>query len=234
VSGTVARQQLARTTGLLYVVLVVFGMFSPIVLETLVVPADPAATAASVLGSSWLFGASLVSWVLIVVADVAVSVLLYLLFESFDRRLSLVSAGFRIVYATLLGAYLVHLFQGYLLLTGPGGIGGLDPSAAALAEFERFAIGFRLALIFFGVHLVVFGRLLGRSKYVPGAIAILILAAGVGYILDAFGATFVPGRGAYWSALLLTPALLGEVSLTAWLLFKGVRGDAPGVGARPA
>ena len=218
-----ALQRLARTTGLLYVVLIVFGMFSPIVLESLVVPGDAGATASNILASLWLFRISLLGWVVIVAADVTVSVVLFLLFESFDRLLSFVSAGFRVVYSTILGAYLLQLFEGYQLLTGAPSPVELGPQASALVEFQSFTSGFRLALVFFGVHLLLLGGLLQRSKYVPGLLALLMIAAGLGYVLDGLSTFLVLGRSEIWSTVLLTPALLGEVGLTGWLIAKGVR-----------
>jgi hypothetical protein len=114
------QERLARVSGLLYLVLAVFGMFSAIVLETLVVPGDAATTAANILGARWLFGGSLVGWIVIVVADVAVSVTLYLLLEPVSRALSLVAAAFRLVYAAILGAVLLNLYDAFLLLTAAG------------------------------------------------------------------------------------------------------------------
>lgn len=218
-------QRLARTTGLLYLVVVVFGMFSPIVLETLVVPGNPSATAQNVLGSLTLFQASLVSWLVIVVTDVAISVLLFSLLEPVERTLSLAAAAFRIVYSAMLGAFLLSLFDGLLVLTGveratrpimP------DAQSQALYHFETFSAGFSLALVFFGVHLLVLGPLLHRSRYVPRVLAVLLTVAGVGYILDSLATFFGAHPGTLATAILLGPALLGEVGLTAWLLVKGV------------
>jgi hypothetical protein len=216
---------LGRTTGRLYLVLVVFGMFSPIVLETLVVPGDAAATAGNILGSLWLFRFSLVSWILIVVTDIALSGVLYLLFEPTSRLVSLISAAFRGVYSTILAAYSLSLFRGLSFLTDPdrgAALGLPDVQAQALAEFESFSSGFVLALLFFGVHLILFGVLLKRSRYVPSALAVLIGVAGAGYILNSLATFFLPNHGDLASTVLLTPALLGEVGLTGWLLVKGV------------
>ncbi|MDH5589889.1 MAG: DUF4386 domain-containing protein, partial [Gemmatimonadota bacterium] len=200
-------RRLARATGLIYVVLIVFGMFAPIVLETLLVPGDAAATAGSVLGSMTLFRISLLGWIVIVVADVVLSVILYLLFETASRTLSMVSAAFRAVYTTLLAAFLVRLFSGYSLLAGSS-LGTAEVHDLALRDFETFSAGFSLALVFFGVHLILFGTLLKRSKYVPTALSILLIVAGVGYVADSLAKFFVPSHGDLASMLLLTPALL--------------------------
>jgi hypothetical protein len=209
-------QRLARTAGLIYLVLIVVGMFSPIVLETLVVPGDAETTARNVRGALGLFRVSLLGWIVIVVADVAISVVFYLLFESFDRALSLVSATLRLVYSTVLGAYLLHLFEASLWVGSP------ELQESASAAFDTFSAGFRLALVFFGAHLIVLGLLLNGSRYVPRLIAVLIFVAGAGYIADGLASFFLLDRAAMWSTILLTPAFLGEVSLTAWLLAKGV------------
>ena len=220
-----AQERLGRVSGLLYLVLAVFGMFSAITLESLVAPGDAATTAANILERLWLFGSSLVGWIVIVVADVAVAVTLYLLLEPVSRAVSLVAAALRLVYAAILGAILINLYDAFRLLTGAGPGAGLDAQqrqAMALASLETFSTGFLLALVFFGVHLVALGFLLYRSRYVPRALGVLVVAAGAGYILDSLATFFVPGHGGLASAVLVAPALVGELGLTAWLLVKGV------------
>ena len=77
--------------------------------------------------------------------------------------------------------------------------------------------------MFFGVHLVVLGFLLYRSRYVPRALGVLIVVAGGGYIVDSLPHFFVADYGGLVRAILLAPAVVGELGLTAWLLVKGVK-----------
>jgi hypothetical protein len=72
-------QRLARITGLLYLVVALLGMFAPLVLGSVLVEGDAAATADNVLGAQGLFASSLLAWIAIVVADIAIAVTLYLL-----------------------------------------------------------------------------------------------------------------------------------------------------------
>ncbi len=220
-----SRQRLARVTGLLYVILAVFGAFAPIVLETLVVPGNATATAGNVAESRWLFAGSLVSWIVIVVIDVALSVMFYVLLAPVSRVGSLAAAAFRLVYSAMLGALLVYLFDAYLLLTRSEPTPGSDArqqEALALTAIDTFGTGFLVALVFFGVHLVVLGLLLYRSRYVPRAFGGLLVAAGVGYIADSLASLLVEGHGGLASAFLLAPAVVGELGLAGWLLVKGV------------
>ena len=231
---------LARVTGLLYLVVAVVGMFAPMALQTLVVPGDAATTAANILGSRWLFGSSLVTWIGLVVADAAVAVTLYLLLEPVSRALSLVAAALRLVYAAILGAVVLNLVDAFLLLTSAArgaGIATQQRQTMALSALATFNAGFLLALVFFGVHLLALGFLLYRSRYVPRALGVLLVAAGSGYIVDSLAHVFVADYGGLVRAVLLAPAVVGELGLTAWLLVKGVTvrwevaPDAPLAGA---
>ena len=225
-----ATQRLARTAGLLYLLVFVLGMFAPIVLERFVIPGDAAGTADNIVRSLGLFRSSLVSWVVIVAADVALAVLFYVLLEPAGRVLSLVTAAFRLVYSAILGAFVLHLFDAFLLLTHPNRAAYLvtvERQAVAVSGLETFSAGFLLALLFFGVHLVLLGILLYRSRYVPKALGVLLTAAGVGYLIHGLASFFAANYGANAATFLLTPAVLGELGLTLWLLVKGVSVDAP-------
>jgi hypothetical protein len=222
-------QRLARTTGLLYLALAVLGMFSAIVLESLIVAGDAQATAASILGSRWLFGSSLVTWLVVVVADIAISVTLYLLLRPVSHTIALSAAALRLVYSAVLAAVLVNLFDAFRLLTGAraAGLGEQQRQVMALAALDTFSVGFLLALVLFGVHLVALGALLYRSRYLPRVLGVLLVAAGVGYIADSLAGLLLADHGGLVSAVLLTPAVVGELGLTAWLLLRGVTVPRP-------
>jgi hypothetical protein len=205
------RQRLARITGVLYLALALCGMFAPTVLEALVAPGDAAATADNILGSRWLFGGSLVTWIAIVLLDAALAVTLSLLLAPTGRALALVTAALRLVYTAMLATILLDLYDAFLILTRAERGAGLDMAQRqnmALASLNTFSTGFLLALVFFGVHLIALGVAFHRARSVPRAFGLLLVAA---------------GHGGLVSALLLAPAIVGELGLTAWLLIKGVR-----------
>jgi hypothetical protein len=220
-------QRLARTTGLLYLALAVLGMFSAIVLESLIVAGDAQATAASILGSRWLFGSSLVTWLVVVVADIAISVTLYLLLRPVSHTIALSAAALRLVYSAVLAAVLVNLFDAFRLLTGARAAGLGEQQRQVMAALDTFSVGFLLALVLFGVHLVALGALLYRSRYLPRVLGVLLVAAGVGYIADSLAGLLLADHGGLVSAVLLTPAVVGELGLTAWLLLRGVTVPRP-------
>lgn len=133
------------------------------VLESLIVAGDAQATADSILGSRWLFGSSLVGWLAVVVADVAISVAFYLLLRPVSHMLSLLAAALRLVYSAVLAAVLLNLFDAFRLLTGVQGAEGLGQQqrhGLVLAALDTFDADFLLALVLFGVHLLMLGFLL--------------------------------------------------------------------------
>ena len=172
---------LARVTGLLYLVLAVFGMFSAIMLESLVVPGDarghgrqhPRRAVAVRRQSRGLAGGPR---------------------RRCCRRghpLPAAQAGQPRALAPrgslpprlcgVLGAVLLNLYDAFRLLTGAGArrVSTRKRQTMALAALETFSAGFLLALVLFGVHLLLLGFLLYRSRYVPRVLGVLLVAAGV-------------------------------------------------------
>jgi hypothetical protein len=204
------------------VLLVVLGMLGPLTLESMLVAGDASATAENIAGSRAQFDLSLLAWVVIVAVDVAISVTLYLILAPVSRAQSLVMAAFRLVYSAALAALLALLFVAGTFFTS-----GADRDAEALFALEAFSAGFLAALVFFGIHLVLLGVLFHRSRYIPRVLSVLLIAAGVGYVVDSLASLMISDYGGIVAAVLLTPAVLGEVGLTLWLLIKGVAVPSP-------
>jgi uncharacterized Tic20 family protein len=215
-------QRLARLTGALYILLVVLGMLGPLTLESMLVPGDAAATAENIDGSRGQFQLSLIAWVVIVAVDVAISVTLYLILAPVSRAQSLVTAAFRLVYSAALAALLTLMFIASTLLDD-----GTGRDGEALFALEAFSAGFLAALVLFGIHLVLLGALFYQSRYIPRVLSVLLIAAGIGYVIDSLASLMVDGYGGILAAVLLTPAVLGEVGLTLWLLIKGIAVTEP-------
>ena len=214
---------LVKASGLMYLVLLVLGMFSPLVLESLVVAGSATETAENLLNAKGLFGFSLVTWFPIVAVDVAISVTLYQVFAKSGRTIALIASGFRIVYAAVLGSFLLDLYGVYGLLNASEGLVGADLAqnyAAVLVGVESFMSGFQLALMFFGINMVLLGVAVLRSGYFPKVIGAVLAVAGFGYLIDSLTIFLTSNHNDSLSIALLTPALIGEVALTVWLLAK--------------
>jgi hypothetical protein len=137
----------ARIAGLLYLVIFVCGIFSEVFVRArLVVDADPAATADNIVTSAGLFRLGFASDLVMVVADGALAVVLFLLLTPVSVGLSLAAAAFRLVQAAILGLNLLHHFMALQVLDGgsaydsfdlpgyDGGLSGIVLAPAVIAE----------------------------------------------------------------------------------------------------
>ena len=228
-------RRLARLTGILYLLLVGLGMAGPLTLERLLVPGDAAATAANVARAAPAFTLGIGAWVAIVAVDVTISILLFLLLERAGRGLSMAAAAFRLGYALTVAALLVELFTARRLLVLPGGAAaGPEPAKQGLDSLQTFSDGFLVALVFFGIHLLLLGVALHRSRYVPRVLSGCVVAAGAGYLVDSLASLLADGYGGTAAVVALAPTLIGEVGLTLWFLVRGVAATPRSGVSRPA
>lgn len=228
--------RLARTAGLLYLLIIGAAGFAEAgVRAGIVVPGDPAATAAAIAAAPSLFRMGLLADLTAFVADAALAVLLYLLLRHVSEALALVAAALRLVAHPAVGALnlLNHFAAGWVVTGGGAGLGWSDVQVAQVAglAMELHGAGYVLAGAFFGVHCVLLGILLVHSPRFPALLGALMAAAGVGYLFETVAVFGVPGWVPAAETTVVVTAATGEVALCLYLLVKGVRrveGAVPG------
>lgn len=214
--------------GIGYLVLFVFAIFGNfLVLEALVVPGDAAATVANLAESETTFRFGILAFLVIFAVDVVVAWALYVLFEPFARRLSLLMAWMRIVYTVMLGVGAVFLMAAAGLV-GDGGVSDVDQVSLMLDAFDY---AWMIGLAVFGLHLGLLGYLIVRTRIAPRILGILVIVAGVAYIADTTFFTLLSDYESYADGFLImvaVPSVIAELGLTIWLLARAGRESAPG------
>ena len=195
------------------------------VLQKLIVPGDAAITAQNVAAAQGLFRLAIGAFFVVAVLDVVIGWALYIRFQAVNRSLSLLAALFRVVYATMLGVALTNLVSALQLVGGADflkAFGTDQLQAQMMVLLSAFQFGWDLALIIFGLHLFVLGLLVfGSSKgKALRVLGILVIAAGLGYIVDGCGKLLLPD----YSLTVGAYTFVGEALLMFWLLWKGIRG----------
>lgn len=217
---------LARTAGILYLVIIVCGLFSEVYVRSgLIVSGDAAATASNISGSEFLFRVGFVSDLVAFVSDVAVAVLLYVLLRPVSKTISLVTAGFRLTGTAIYGVNLLNHFAVLILLSGADFLAAFDPGqvqALSLFFLELHGHGYDLGLVFFSFHCLGLGYLLLKSDYFPKVLGVLMVFAFLGYIIGS-GTLFLFPHLAEAVAPVYVAPLIGEVGFCFWLIIKGVR-----------
>lgn len=150
----------------------------------------------------------IMAFIITVVFDVVVAWALYELYR--NHHLSGLSTLFRMMHAAIMG---VAIFTLPLALVSTS-------SQEILKQVDIFNIIWLIGLFFFGIHLILLGRIIRRPKL----IAIFLIIAGIMYMIDTGAHFMLQNYDAYASiflALVAVPSIVGEMSFTVWLLVKG-------------
>jgi hypothetical protein len=220
----------ARVAGSAYLVIIAAGIYAEFFVRgSLVVPGDAAATAGNIARSELFFRSGLASEFIMLLCDVLVATMLYVVFEPASRSLSLLAAFLRLAHAAVVGGNLLNTYIPLLLLGDAGHMSGLGTGqlqTLALVFLQAHSFGYVIGLMFFGFQCLVLGYLVFTSRMVPRILGILLVCAGVGYLVDGFARTLLVRYSEYETAFALivfAPAFIGELSFGLWLLTKGVR-----------
>lgn len=206
----------ARVAGFGYVIIFIFT--PALVLDSLIVPGDAATTVSNIMASELLFRLGIASWLFVLTADAIVAWALYVLLRPASSSLSLLAAWFRLVFVAIFGINQINLF---LVLEGVR-----DTDYAQVALFlDAYNYGTHIGFVFFGIHILILGYLVFKSDYIPRILGVLLMVASLGYIIDSF-ANFLSSSYAdnevAFLLIVAIPAIIAELSLTLWLVFKGV------------
>ena len=109
----------ARIAGLLYLIIIIFGIFSEVFIRSsLIVTGDATATATNILASKGLFRIGFAADSIMLFSYVAIAILFYVLLKLVSKTLALTAAAFRLTQAAILGFNLLNYYAALLLLSG--------------------------------------------------------------------------------------------------------------------
>lgn len=172
-------------------------------LENLMVAEDAALTAQNIQNNQGLFFAGLTAWTITLITDILVTLGFYFYLRTINRTYALLSGLTRAAYTlALLTAVLIYA-SGNLLL------------------FYRL---WSMALIVFGLHLVLTGVPLIKKTPVPRIFGYLLILAGIGYLVIHTMDNFTPRLASIQNTLqmiMMVPMTVGELGFGIWLMIRG-------------
>jgi len=229
-SSDLSIHQAAWIAGLGYLLIIVLAVFAEFFIRSrLLVPGNPAATTKNIVASEGLFRVGICSYLIVAVTDLLIAWALYVFLRPVNRSLSLLAAWFRVAHAIILGIALTSLLGVLQLLSGLDYLAAISTaqlSAQVMLSFDAFNDGWLIGLVFFGVHCLILGYLILRSDYVPPVLGMLLILAALGYLIDSFAHFLLPDYASYQTVFLVivaVPAIIAELTLCLWLLWKGRR-----------
>ncbi len=154
------------------------------------------------------------------ILDVVVAWALWVLLVPVNRSLSLLTAWFRLVYTViaLFGPLkLVTVFRLVNTSDSFATFGSEQLHAQVLLLLESFRYEWGIGLVLFGIHLGLLGYLVYRSGFIPRIMGILLVIAGLGYVVYNLGPYLYPNV----DVGLVFITFFGEPIFMVWLLVRG-------------
>lgn len=219
-----------RAAGVAYIANILLGLFGEtLVRGTLVVAGDALATMTNIANSPGLWRAGIAGDLVMQLLDIPLIVLFYLLLRPVSHPLALTATVFNIVQTSVLAANKLSLLPPLLLSAEYLGHSQLPPQL--LASLTAFSVnlhshGFGIGLIFFGFTCMIRGHLIVKSGFLPPILGILLMAAGVSYLVNSFALLLTPDIASMLFPWILLPSLVGELALSLWLLVRGIDTEA--------
>ena len=224
--GQASPRSLARIAGGLYLINILLGIFSlGFVSSAIVVTGDAAATAHNILANELLYRSGLVAHIAVLLTNIPLAVIFYDLLRVVNRRFSLLVVFFTLVGTAVEGVALLNQFAPLALLEGgqySSVFNTQQLQALAYMPLGSLNVSFDLPQVFYSFYLLSAAYLVLRSTFLPRAVGALLALAGLAYLTNSFATFLAPGFAASLLPYILLPGLIGEGSLTLWLLVKGV------------
>ncbi len=217
-------QTTARLAGALWLIVIAVSIASLFTAPSVNINGSAAETAASILAAETPYRLAFALLFVGSLCYLGVTALLYELLRPVNRSVALFGAFAGLAGVTIGAASAVNELGALDLLKQAA---TATPVAAnQLQTIAQFALRdgpeFKVGMVFFGLQIASVGYLILRSGLVPRIIGGVLVAGGSSYIISSFATFVAPAVGARLSPLVIPIAILGEGSLTLWLLFKGV------------
>jgi hypothetical protein len=207
------RLDLARTTGLLYLLIALTSALGHLMLGGgLFVAGDPAATLTNLASPRANLAVALVLGIALFQALAAVS--FYRLFRPVDGFAAGTLAAFGLVCSVAM------TLSAALLGAAVDAATSAPDSVPALHLIDNNL--WDASSLFFGLWLVPMGWLVLRSGWAPRVLGWVLIGGGGLYVVSAFTLALMPGSSGLATALAL-PASVGELWMIGHLLVRGVR-----------
>jgi len=219
-SSDVSPVRTARIAGVFYLLTFVTGGLSLALGGKVIVTGDAAATATNIMAHVPSVQFDFETDVLVVAWYIAVTALFYVLFKPVNRTVSLLAAFFSLVGCAVSGIGCFLDLAPLVVLNGDKYLNTFSTEqlqSLAYVFLKLNGIAHNLPLVFFGFYCLLIGYLVFKSTFMPRTIGVLMMLAGVSWL------TFLsPPLASSLYPFNLLPGIIGEGSLTVWLLVMGV------------
>jgi hypothetical protein len=219
---------IARLAGFLYLLMVVGGMITEVLLPGFIVAGDGAATAAKIVASEGLYRLNFVLDMIWMACYLLSAWALYVLLRPVGKSTALLFVLLTTASVAILCLNALSEFAAMLLFLGSGSLTAFTASqqqALGMFFLDLHATGFMIAQVFFGLWLLPLGYLVYKSGFLPRALGILLMLGCFGCLVEFFQFFLFPG----WEVITypgMAISAVAEISFCLWLLIMGAKDRA--------
>lgn len=222
------RKRMARNAGLIYLVVVITGMFSlAYVPKQLFVYDHAALTFKNILNNESLFRLGIASSVICYTAFIFLPVALHQLLKSVNELYSKLMMVLALISVPISFYNLTNKYAILSLVSDAkqAPVPAMDElNQQAMMYLNQYDNGIFITTVFWGLWLLPFGYLVFKSGFLPRILGVLLMLGCFGYLINFFGNTL---SGSYSSLTVkkyigLLPSI-AELGTCFWLLVMGAK-----------
>jgi hypothetical protein len=222
------KKSTARLAGLIYLLLVLSGIFYLLYVPSqLIVSGDAATTVNNIMESELLFRSGIAVGVLSNVFFLILPFVLFELFKDVNRNCAVLMVILSVVSVPFTLFNMVDKVNVLTLLSGAQYLDALSVEqiqVQVMLLLKSYSNGIQLIQIFWGLWLFPFGFLVFKSGYAPKIFGVLLMLGCFGYLIKFFGAILYPSIDI--PSFVGKPSALGEIGICLWLLIMGIKDKA--------
>ncbi|WNO10635.1 DUF4386 domain-containing protein [Teredinibacter sp. KSP-S5-2] len=220
-----SRIQLARWSGVVYLLLIITGIFGIVYVPTVIIDwSDPAVTASNVQTKEFLFRMGIFSELICFILFIVLPLMLYKLLHTVNRDAAILMVVFSLISIPSTLSNVVKHIDIIFLLEEHAYLQVIPLEqlhAKIMYLFGSYNNATLVSNIFWGAWLIPFGFLVYKSNFLPKLIGVFLVLGGVGYFLEfALKFIFTIDQVPWYVTL---PSSIGEFGVCLWLLIFGVK-----------
>ncbi len=212
----------ARIAGILYLAIAILAPLGDMVFRAdLIVPGDAAATASNIIASEGQYRLGFVSDLITQTVHVFLVLFLFKLLKPVNKNHAVLLAVLGLISVPITMLNELNQIVPLLLLNGAETLTGFTAvqlQTLATLFLDLRVQGVSISYIFWGLWLFPMGYLIFKSGYIPKILGVLMIIAGLGYLIEFVLFFLFPQL----DVSIITFTFWGEVLLPLWLLVKGV------------
>lgn len=216
----------ANIAGFFYLLIIITGVYSLMFVSSqIIVQGDAISTSKNILANEFLFRTSIINNIFSNTIWLFLALTLHRLFKQVNKSLSLLMLTMVIVQIPtvfIMSAFDITslmVFKGEILETFQ--MNQRQDLAMLFLKINGYGT---LALeMYWGLWLMPFGLLVYKSGFIPRIFGILLIIAGLAYVVDSSIFILLPNYREFVKQPTLLLVAIGEISITLWLLIKGIK-----------